>query len=59
MITFNTALIVTPLGFITLVGDRTALMSWNHIAAGFSLSLFFPVHIFPGKTKTALTEQAV
>ena len=52
MITFNTALIVTAFGLYYL-GSETVRpwMSWIHMAAGFSLSLFFPVHIFLGRRK--------
>ncbi len=50
MVTFNTVLIVTAFGLYYL-GSETVRpwMSWIHIAAGFSLSLLFPVHIFLGR----------
>ena len=52
MATFNAVLIVTSFGLYYL-GSETVRpwMSWIHIAAGFSLSLFFPVHIFLGRRK--------
>jgi hypothetical protein len=50
MVTFNAVLIVTAFGLYYL-GSETVRpwMSWIHIAAGFSLSLLFPVHIFLGR----------
>lgn len=50
MVTFNAVLIVTAFGLYYL-GSETVRpwMSWVHIAAGFSLSLLFPLHIFWGK----------
>ena len=50
MATFNAILIVTAFGLYYL-GSETLRpwMSWIHIAAGFSLSLLFPLHIFWGR----------
>ena len=50
MVTFNAVLIVTAFGLYYL-GSETVRpwMSWIHIAAGFSLSLLFPLHIFWGR----------
>ena len=50
MVTFNAALIATAFGLYYL-GSETLRpwMSWIHIAAGFSLSLWLPVHIFLGR----------
>jgi predicted small integral membrane protein len=50
MVTLNTVLIVTAFGLYYL-GSETVRpwMSWTHIAAGFSLPLLFPVHIFLGR----------
>ncbi len=50
MAAFNAVLIVTAFGLYYL-GSETVRpwMSWIHIAAGFSLSLSFPVHIFLGR----------
>ena len=50
MVTFNAILIVTAFGLYYL-GSETLRpwMSWIHIAAGFSLSLLFPLHIFWGR----------
>jgi cytochrome c biogenesis protein CcdA len=50
MITFNAVLIATAFGLYYL-GSETVRpwMSWIHIAAGFSLPLLFPVHIFLGR----------
>jgi len=50
MATLNAALIVTAFGLYYL-GSETLRpwMSLTHIAAGFSLSLLFPIHIFLGR----------
>jgi hypothetical protein len=50
MATFNAILIATAFGLYYL-GSETLRpwMSWIHIAAGFSLSLWLPVHIFLGR----------
>ena len=50
MVTFNAILIATAFGLYYL-GSETLRpwMSWIHIAAGFSLSLWLPVHIFLGR----------
>jgi hypothetical protein len=50
MVTFNAVLIMTAFGLYYL-GSETVRpwMSWIHIAAGFSLSLLFPLHIFWGR----------
>jgi heme A synthase len=50
MATLNTVLIVTAFGLYYL-GSETLRpwMSWIHLAAGFSLALFFPVHILLGR----------
>ena len=50
MVTFNAVLIATAFGLYYL-GSETLRpwMSWIHIAAGFSLSLLFPLHIFWGR----------
>jgi hypothetical protein len=50
MVTFNAILIVTAFGLYYL-GSETLRpwMSWIHIAAGFSLSLWLPVHIYLGR----------
>jgi hypothetical protein len=50
MVTLNAVLIVTAFGLYYL-GSETVRpwMSWIHIAAGLSLSLSFPVHIFLGR----------
>ena len=50
MATFNAVLIVTAFGLYYL-GSETVRpwMSWIHIAAGISLSLFLPLHIFWGR----------
>ncbi len=50
MATFNAVLILTAFGLYYL-GSETVRpwMSWIHIAAGFSLSLLFPLHIFWGR----------
>ena len=50
MATFNAVLIVTSFGLYYL-GSETVRpwMSWIHIAAGISLSLFLPLHIFWGR----------
>jgi predicted small integral membrane protein len=53
MVTLNTMLIVTAFGLYYL-GSETVRpwMSWTHIAAGFSLPLLFPVHIFLGRRES-------
>jgi len=50
MATLNATLIVTAFGLYYL-GSETLRpwMSLTHIAAGFSLSLLFPIHIFLGR----------
>ncbi len=50
MAAFNAVLILTAFGLYYL-GSETVRpwMSWIHIAAGFSLSLLFPLHIFWGR----------
>ncbi len=50
MVTFNAVLIVTAFGLYYL-GSETLRpwMSWIHIAAGFSLWLLFPLHIYRGR----------
>jgi cytochrome c biogenesis protein CcdA len=50
MVTFNAVLIVTAFGLYYL-GSETLRpwMSWIHIAAGFSLALLFPLHIYRGR----------
>ena len=50
MVTFNAVLIMTAFGLYYL-GSETVRpwMSWIRIAAGFSLSLWFPLHIFWGR----------
>jgi hypothetical protein len=50
MATFNAVLIVTAFGLYYL-GSETLRpwMSWIHIAAGVSLSLWLPVHIYLGR----------
>ena len=52
MVTFNTVLVVTAFGLYYL-GSETLRpwMSWIHIAAGFSLALWFPLHIYWGRRK--------
>ena len=52
MTTFNAILIVTAFGLYYL-GSETVRpwMSWIHIAAGFSLALLFPLHIYWGRRK--------
>jgi hypothetical protein len=50
MATFNTVLILTAFGLYYLgLETLRPWMSWTHIAAGFSLSLWLPVHIFLGR----------
>ena len=50
MATFNAVLIVTAFGLYYLGSEVVRpWMSWIHIAAGISLSLFFPLHIFWGR----------
>jgi hypothetical protein len=53
MVTFNTVLVGTAFGLYYL-GSETLRpwMSWVHIAAGFSLALWFPLHIYWGRRKT-------
>ena len=50
MVSFNAILIATAFGLYYL-GSETLRpwMSWIHIAAGFLLMLWFPVHIFLGR----------
>jgi hypothetical protein len=50
MATFNAVLIVTAFGLYYL-GSETLRpwISWIHIVAGFSLALWFPVHIIWGR----------
>jgi heme A synthase len=50
MAALSALLIVTAFGLYYL-GSETVRpwMSWIHIAAGFSLSLLFPIHIFFGR----------
>jgi hypothetical protein len=52
MATFNAVLIVTAFGLYYL-GSETLRpwMSWIHIAAGFSLGVLFPLHIYLGRRK--------
>jgi hypothetical protein len=52
MATFNAILIGTAFGLYYL-GSETLRpwMSWIHIAAGFSLALWFPLHIYRGRRK--------
>jgi hypothetical protein len=52
MATFNAVLIVTAFGLYYL-GSETLRpwMSWIHIAAGFSLAVLFPLHIYLGRRK--------
>ena len=52
MATFNAILIGTAFGLYYL-GSETLRpwMSWIHIAAGFSLALLFPLHIYWGRRK--------
>jgi cytochrome c biogenesis protein CcdA len=50
MATFNAVLIVTAFGLYYLGSEVVRpWMSWIHIAAGISLSLFLPLHIFWGR----------
>jgi hypothetical protein len=50
MAAFNATLIVTAFGLYYLGSESLRpWMSWIHIAAGFSLSLWLPVHIFLGR----------
>ena len=53
MATFNAILIVTAFGLYYL-GSETLRpwMSWIHIAAGFSIALMFPLHIYLGRRKS-------
>jgi hypothetical protein len=50
MATFNAVLIATAFGLYYL-GSETLRpwMSWIHIAAGFSLAVLFPLHIYWGR----------
>jgi cytochrome c biogenesis protein CcdA len=52
MVTFNAVLIATAFGLYYL-GSETLRpwMSWIHIAAGFLLALWFPLHIYWGRRK--------
>ncbi|MDE1936568.1 hypothetical protein [Bradyrhizobium sp.] len=52
MATFNAILIGTAFGLYYL-GSETLRpwISWTHIAAGFSLALMFPLHIYWGRRK--------
>jgi hypothetical protein len=54
MATLNAALIATAFGLYYL-GSETLRpwISWIHIAAGFSLALWFPVHIIWGRRKSS------
>ena len=54
MATFNGILIGTAFGLYYL-GSETLRpwMSWIHIAAGFSLALLFPLHIYWGRRKAS------
>jgi cytochrome c biogenesis protein CcdA len=50
MATFNAVLIVTAFGLYYLGSEMVRpWMSWIHIVAGISLSLFVPLHIFWGR----------
>ena len=50
MVTFNTLLIATAFGLYYLGSDTLRpWMSWIHIAAGFSLAAWFPLHIYWGR----------
>jgi hypothetical protein len=52
MVTFNAALIATAFGLYYLGSEiLRPWMSWIHIAVGFSLALWFPVHIYRGRRK--------
>jgi len=50
MVTFNGVLIATAFGLYYL-GSETLRpwMSWIHIGAGFSLAMWFPLHIYWGR----------
>jgi hypothetical protein len=52
MATFNALLIVTAFGLYYL-GSETLRpwISWIHIAVGFSLAVWFPIHIYRGRRK--------
>ena len=52
MVTFNAILIGTAFGLYYL-GSETLRpwISWIHIAAGFSLAVLFPLHIYWGRRK--------
>lgn len=58
MATFNAILIVTAFGLYYL-GSETLRpwMSWIHIAAGFSVALGLPVHIYLGRRTSARAAQ--
>jgi cytochrome c biogenesis protein CcdA len=52
MVAFNAVLIVTAFGLYYLGSEAVRpWMSWIHIAAGISVALSFPVHIFLGRRK--------
>jgi hypothetical protein len=53
MVTFNAVLIATAFGLYYL-GSETLRpwMSWIHIAAGFSLAVWFPLHIYWGRRQS-------
>jgi cytochrome c biogenesis protein CcdA len=52
MVAFNAVLIMTAFGLYYLGSESLRpWMSWIHIAAGFSLALWFPVHIIRGRRK--------
>lgn len=52
MAAFNAVLIATAFGLYYLGSEALRpWISWIHIAAGFSLSLWFPVHILLGRRK--------
>jgi hypothetical protein len=50
MVTFNAVLIGTAFGLYYLGSDiLRPWMSWIHIGAGFSLAMWFPLHIYRGR----------
>lgn len=50
MAAFNAVLVVTAFGLYYLGSDAIRpWMSWVHLIAGVSLSLFFPVHVWLGR----------
>ena len=52
MVTFNALLIVTAFGLYYLGSEvLRPWMSWIHIAAGFALALWFPLHIYLGRRR--------